>query len=68
MHPGGHLLILHDLSREKMNAIHSDGGAASQNDLLPRGEETGQMLVQAGFVAVQVEDSEECYVAVGSRD
>ena len=65
--PGGHLLILHDVSREKVNAIHSSGGAAIQNDLLPPGEETRRMLVRAGFGDVQMEDSEERYVIAGRQ-
>lgn len=68
LRPGGHLLILHDLSREKVNAIHSSGGAAIQNDLLPPGEETGRMLRQAGFGDVQVEDTDEHYVITGRLD
>lgn len=67
LQPGGHLLILHDLSREKVNAIHSGGGAAIQNDRLPPSEETGRMLMQAGFVSVQVKDTDECYVVAGQR-
>jgi SAM-dependent methyltransferase len=67
MRPGGYLLILHDLGWEKVNAIHSGGGAAIQNDLLPPGEETGQMLVRAGFGDVQVEDSDERYMVAGQR-
>jgi ubiquinone/menaquinone biosynthesis C-methylase UbiE len=65
--PGGYLLILHDLSRAQVNAIHSGGGAAIQNDLLPPGEATGQMLVRSGFGDVQVEDTDEHYVVVGRR-
>jgi len=65
---GGYFLILHDLSREKVNAIHSGGGSAIQNDLLPPGEETGRMLMRAGFVGVQVEDTDERYVVAGRRD
>jgi len=68
LRPGGHLLILHDLSREKVNAIHSSRGAAIQNDLRPPGEEKGQMLVRAGFGDMQVEDSDECYVIAGRQD
>jgi SAM-dependent methyltransferase len=67
LRPGGHLLILHDLSRERVNAIHGGGGAAIQNDLLPPGEETERMLVWAGFVEVRVEDTDEHYVAIGRR-
>jgi demethylmenaquinone methyltransferase/2-methoxy-6-polyprenyl-1,4-benzoquinol methylase len=65
LRPGGYLLILHDLSREKVNAIHSGGGEAIRNDLLPPGVETRRMLTEAGFIAVKVEDTDEHYVAVG---
>jgi len=65
LRPGGHLLILHDLSRERVNAIHSGGGPAIQNDLLPPGEETGRMLMGAGFVDVGVEDTDKHYIVIG---
>jgi ubiquinone/menaquinone biosynthesis C-methylase UbiE len=66
--PGGHLLILHNQSRERVNAIHSSGGPAIRNDLLPPGDETGQMLVRAGFCDVQVEDTEAYYLVAGRQD
>jgi len=66
--PGGCLLILHDLSRAQVNAIHSGAGAPIQHDLLPPGEETGMMLAQAGFINVQIQDTEDHYVAIGYRD
>ena len=66
--PGGCLLILHDLSRERVNAIHSGVGEPIQHDLLPPGEETRRMLMRAGFVDVQIEDTEDHYVAVGRPD
>lgn len=67
LRPGGHLLILHDLSRGRVNTIHRSGGPAIQHDLLPPGEETGGMLVGAGFIGVQVEDNDEHYVVTGQR-
>jgi ubiquinone/menaquinone biosynthesis C-methylase UbiE len=67
LRPGGRLLILHDLSREKVNAIHSGAGEAVRNDLLPPGIETEHMLVRAGFIPLQVQDTEEHYVVVGRR-
>lgn len=67
LRPGGHLLILHDLSRARVNAIHSSGGPAIQHDLLPPGEETERMLMRAGFADVEAEDSDERYVVVGRR-
>ena len=63
--PGGHLLILHDLGREQVNAIHSGGGPPIQHDLLPPGEETRRMLREAGFSDVWVEDTPEHYLAGG---
>jgi ubiquinone/menaquinone biosynthesis C-methylase UbiE len=68
LRPGGHLLILHNVSRARVNAIHSSGGAAIQNDLLPPGEETGRMLAQVGFCEVQVEDTEAYYLVTGRRE
>ncbi len=65
--PGGALLILHDLSRERVNAIHSGAGGAIANDLLPPGEWMQQLLGAAGFDEVWVEDSATCYLAGGHK-
>jgi len=65
--PGGRLLILHDLSREQVNAIHSGAGAPIHHDLLPPGEETRRMLLNAGFSNVWVEDVPAHYMAGGQR-
>ncbi len=68
LQPGGHLLILHDLSREQVNAIHQSAQASIiHNDLLPPGVETRRLLIRAGFVDVQVWDTENHYVAIGFR-
>ncbi len=66
--PGGHLFILHDLSREQVNAIHSGAGEPIRHDLLPPGEDTRRMLLRAGFIDAQVADTEDHYVAIGRRD
>ena len=65
LRPVGHLLILHDLSRERVNAIHSSGGPAIQHDLLPPGEETARMLMGAGLVKVRIEDTDARYIVAG---
>jgi ubiquinone/menaquinone biosynthesis C-methylase UbiE len=65
LHRSGHLLIVHDLSRERVNAIHRGKGEPIQNDLLPPGEELYRTLVDLGFFGVQVQDTESHYVAVG---
>jgi SAM-dependent methyltransferase len=65
LRPGGYLLILHDLGRERVNAIHSNGGRAIQRDLLPPGEETKRMMVRAGFVDEWAEDTGDHYLVSG---
>ncbi len=65
--PGGWLLVLHDLSRERVNAIHSGAGPPIHQDLLPPGEEMRQMLVRAGLIDTRVADTKDHYVAVGHR-
>jgi len=65
--PGGHLLILHDLSRQEVNHIHSNGGEAIKDDLLPPGDETMRLLLKSGFEAIQVEDTPDHYLVFGTR-
>ena len=67
LRPSGHPLIPHGLSREKVIAIHSGGRTPIQNDLLPPGEQSGRMLVRAGFGDVSLGECDEPYVVVGRR-
>ena len=67
LYPGGCLLILHDLSREQVNAIHTSAAEAIKNDLLPPGAEMAQMLKRVGFADVQVHDTEHSYLAAAIR-
>jgi ubiquinone/menaquinone biosynthesis C-methylase UbiE len=58
----GQLLIVHDLSREQVNAIHQGiQDSIVHNDLLPRGVELARMLETHGFEVVQFEDSTRRY-------
>ncbi len=54
----GHLLILHDLGREQVNAIHRRVGGAIGNDLLPPGEDLGRMMAEAGFIPLRITGAE----------
>ncbi|NDJ75582.1 MAG: class I SAM-dependent methyltransferase [Chloroflexi bacterium] len=63
--PGGGLLILHNNSRERVNAIHSRVGGPIAYDWLPPGEKLHEMLVAARYQDVAVEDSDQRYVARG---
>jgi ubiquinone/menaquinone biosynthesis C-methylase UbiE len=65
--PGGRLLILHDLSRAEVNAIHGGTGPPLHHDLLPPGEEARRMLLEAGFSDVWVEDVPAHYMVSGQR-
>jgi ubiquinone/menaquinone biosynthesis C-methylase UbiE len=63
LRPGGQLFILHNNPRERVNAIHSQAGGPIARDLLPPGEDLRQMLVQAGYINVWVDDTSEHYLA-----
>jgi demethylmenaquinone methyltransferase/2-methoxy-6-polyprenyl-1,4-benzoquinol methylase len=65
--PGGWLLVLHDLSRKQVNAIHRGAGPPIHHDLLPPGEGTRRMLRRVGFTDVEVEDTAAHYWATGRR-
>jgi ubiquinone/menaquinone biosynthesis C-methylase UbiE len=59
---GGHLLIVHDLGREQVNAIHRGiPNRFVKDDLLPGGVELAGMLARRGFTILQVEDSASRY-------
>jgi ubiquinone/menaquinone biosynthesis C-methylase UbiE len=64
---GGSLLILHDLSREEVNAVH--GGAQAEiihQDLLPEGGELAGWLQQSGFLPDCVDDGPEYYIVTAT--
>ena len=59
---GGILLILHELSREKVNYIHQHALAEEiHQDLLPSGEEIKKLFQQAEFFPEIIEDFEDHY-------
>ena len=66
--PNGKLLILHDLSRARVNAIHTTTGGVIANDLLPPAGKMHHMLLASGFRGVEVKDSNTCYIAAGQAD
>ena len=65
--PGGSLLILHEISREQVNAIHQRvEGPISSDRVLP-GDEMHSMLNAAGFEEIQLEDTADNYFAVAGK-
>lgn len=67
LRPGGQILILHNNSRARVNAIHSQAGAPIAEDFLPSGGEMRALLIEAGYRAVWVEDAADHYLAGGLR-
>ncbi len=62
LQPGGVLLILHELNREKVNFIHRHALAMEiHRDLLPSGKEIRKLLQQAEFASITIEDCEDHY-------
>lgn len=60
----GSLLIMHELSRERVNYIHQTARAVEiHKDLLPPGDELAGWLLQAGFEPTIIEDAREHYIA-----
>lgn len=65
--PGSPLLILHDQSRQTVNALHQKIGGAIAQDLLPEPQALSAIMVQAGLGQVEVEDGVHHFHAIGQR-
>jgi ubiquinone/menaquinone biosynthesis C-methylase UbiE len=63
LQPGGQLIILHDISREQVNAIHHELPSPLSDDLIPPAGQMEAWLDQAGFIDVWVEDTPDYYLA-----
>ncbi|TWH51674.1 class I SAM-dependent methyltransferase [Sporomusa sp. KB1] len=57
---GGFLVIMHDISRQQVNAIHEDSKAV-KNDRLAPGETVSRWLTTAGYQVTQIIDDEDRY-------
>lgn len=58
----GHLLILHNNSREKVNAIHRNVGGAVACDILPSDEEMRYLLEITGYTKINIKDTPESFM------
>lgn len=67
LQPGGTLLILHNLPRAKVNAIHHRVGGPIAGHLLPPADVMRRLLRQAGFDAVRVFEGNDRYTAKATR-
>ena len=60
--PNGSLIIAHALSSEEIKNHHRNTTSVISNDYLPKKEEMENMLTNAGFVKVQISDSQGHYL------
>jgi ubiquinone/menaquinone biosynthesis C-methylase UbiE len=68
MPTGGHLLILHELSREKVNAIHQNARAAEiHQDLLLENDEMHRIFFESGFLEIKIDDGPDRYSVVARK-
>jgi ubiquinone/menaquinone biosynthesis C-methylase UbiE len=63
LRPDGQLFILHNNSRERVNAIHLQAGGPIGHDRLPLGEDLRRMLLDAGYSNAWIDDTEEHYLS-----
>jgi demethylmenaquinone methyltransferase/2-methoxy-6-polyprenyl-1,4-benzoquinol methylase len=64
---GGALHVWHLISRERINAIHSEAGEAVRSDILPSAEETAHLLAGAGFSVVAATEADGRYVVTATK-
>lgn len=65
--PGGQLLIIHNHSRERVNAVHQRIGGPLEHDHVLPGEEMHRLLIETGWSDVRVDDAPMSYSAMGRR-
>lgn len=63
----GRLWIVHLAGRHRLAEIHRRAGGAIQHDRIPGPVRMRQMMHQAGFVRVSLQDEEDLFVASGRR-
>lgn len=63
----GKLIIMHDISRQAVNGVHQSCEKV-KNDLLPPGEAVQKLLIEAGYDAVLVVDSDDRYFIKALRN
>jgi demethylmenaquinone methyltransferase/2-methoxy-6-polyprenyl-1,4-benzoquinol methylase len=62
----GSLIIMHDLSRNAVNAVHGTSDTV-KNDVLPTVETVSEMLAEAGYCIVNASENDELYFIKATR-
>ena len=63
---GGSLIIMHDISREKVNSIHRDSAVVTEHRL-PETKIVGEMLEACGYGNVQDYEDDKMYFVKGCK-
>ena len=63
---GGSLIIMHDISREKVNSIHRDSAVVTEHRL-PEAKVVGKMLETLGYSNIQAYEDETLYFVKGEK-
>ncbi|MFP4321593.1 MAG: class I SAM-dependent methyltransferase [Anaerolineales bacterium] len=67
LRPGGRLLILHNQSREAVNAIHARVGGAVAHDLLPDAASLREQLGRMRYTEIMINDNDQRFTAICER-
>lgn len=58
---GGHFFIVHSISRQRVNQLHSETGGPIAHDFLPQPEKLHKMLDKKRFKRVSLDDGEDYF-------
>ena len=64
---GGHVLVWHDVGRERIAEIHGHVGGAIGEDHLPPAKELGRLMQSCGLEVQVTEESPTSYVVLAGR-
>lgn len=64
---GGHLTIMHDIPRAKVNHIHGSCQQVQEDRLMPA-EKLGAILGELGFAVTALEDTDQYYFVQGKKE
>ena len=67
LRPGGHLHILHLVSRMKVNRVHAEAHPSVQHDLLIPVNETAELLEANQFRVISMTDNDQCYLVTACK-
>lgn len=62
LNSAGHLIVLHLVGSQRLNAFHRHTGGEVMTDLLPAAEEWPVLLARAGFLLRDFEDKDDLFL------